>query len=117
MGSATPRDLIHKRDGPSDMVDDRHISYLFPRHGHVLQQLQYSVWHVLESSEEGRRGGEPHTPAADPYPKVHSLVVSELAVGHVAMITDDLPHMLWGHVFLLSLHKSELALLTVTLGL
>ena len=36
---------------------------------------------------------------------------------HVAMISDDLPHMLRRHVLLLSLHEAELALLTVTLGL
>ena len=94
-GLSNPRDLIHKRDGPSDMVDDRHIWYLFPRHGHVLQQLQYSVWHAVDSSEEGRLGGEPHTPAADPYPKYTLLSMSELAVGHVAMITEDHAHMLW----------------------
>ena len=33
------------------------------------------------------------------------------------MITDDLPHVLRGHVLLLSLHKSKLSLLTVTLRL
>lgn len=50
-------------------------------------------------------------------PKVDSLVVSELPVGHIAMVTDNLPHVLRRHVLLLCLHESELALLAVPLRL
>lgn len=48
-------------------------------------------------------------------PEVDSLVVAELSVGHVSMITDDLPHVLRRHVLFLGLDKSKLSLLTVTL--
>ena len=46
-----PGYLIDKSDGSCDVVQSAHISDLLPRHGHVLQQLQYGVWHVLQSSE------------------------------------------------------------------
>ena len=43
--------------------------------------------------------------------------MAELAMRHVAMVSNDLPHMLWRHVLFLSLHEAKLALLAVTLGL
>ena len=48
-------------------------------------------------------------------PEVDSLVVPELAMCHVAMVTNDLPHMFGWHVFFLGFNKAELALLTVPL--
>lgn len=50
-------------------------------------------------------------------PKVHSLVMSELSVGHVTMISNDLPHMFWWHVFLLGFHKSKLSFFSIAFGL
>ena len=50
-------------------------------------------------------------------PQVDSLVIPELPMCHVAMVTDDLTHMLRGHVLLLCLHKPKLAFLTISLGL
>ena len=73
--------------------------YLFPRHWHVLQQFEQGVWHVLEC------------------PQVDSLVVAVLAAGHVSVVTDDLPDVLWRHVLLLGVHETELSLLSVSLGL
>ena len=45
-----PRDFIDECDCSSDVVYNFYISYLFPRHGHVLQKLQYGMWHVLQST-------------------------------------------------------------------
>lgn len=56
-----PGDLVDKCDGTCDVVDDGHISDLLPRHGHVLQQLEHSMRHVLKGTgrqeREGRGGG------------------------------------------------------------
>lgn len=41
----------------------------------------------------------------------------ELPVGHVPMVPDDLPHVLWRHVLLLRIHKAKLPLLGIALGL
>ena len=75
------------------------LSYLFPGHGHVFQQLEEGVRHVLEGAE------------------VDPLVVAVLAAGHVSVVTDDLPDVLWRHVLLLGVHETELSLLSVSLGL
>ena len=50
-------------------------------------------------------------------PQVHPLVVAELAVGHVAMVTNDFADVLWRHVLLLCLHKAKLAFLAVAFRL
>ena len=50
-----PGDLIDKRDRSSDVVDDRDVSDLLPRHWHVLKQLQYSMGHVLQCTVQGER--------------------------------------------------------------
>ena len=52
-----------------------------------------------------------------PLPQIHSFVISEFPVCHVSMVTDDLPNMLWGHVFLLCLDKPKFPFLGVPLGL
>lgn len=43
--------------------------------------------------------------------------MAKLPVGHVSMVSNDLPDMFWRHVFLLSIHKSKLALFRIALGL
>lgn len=43
-------------------------------------------------------------------PKVHPLVMTKFSVGHVAMVSDDLPDMLGWHVFLLCVNKPKLSL-------
>lgn len=43
--------------------------------------------------------------------------MAKLPVGHVSMVSNDLPNMFWGHVFLLSIHKSKLPLFRIALGL
>lgn len=43
--------------------------------------------------------------------------MAKLSVGHVAVVPDDLTDMLWGHVLLLSIHKTKLSLLRVALCL
>lgn len=50
-------------------------------------------------------------------PKVDSFVMTELPVGHVSMVPYNFAHMLWRHVLLLSVHKTEFPLLRVALGL
>ena len=50
-------------------------------------------------------------------PEVHPLVVAVLSAGHVAVVSDDLAHVLGRHVFFLGLHEPELPLLAVALGL
>lgn len=43
-----PGDLIDESDGPSDVVENLHISDLLPWHGHVFHQLQYCMRHILK---------------------------------------------------------------------
>lgn len=94
-----PRNLVDKGDGASDVVEYLDIADLFPGHGHVLHQLQHSVWHVLEST------------------KVNPLVVTVFTAAHVTVVANDLSHMLRRHVFFLSIDKTKFALLGVTFGL
>ncbi len=114
-----PGDLIDKGDGASDMIEAGDVSNLLPRHQHVLQKLQHRMRHVLEGPRGGEGGGirVEYKRAGSHLPQIDSLVISELPVGHVAMIADDLPHMLGWHVLLLRLHKPKLPLLAVSLGL
>ena len=44
-------------------------------------------------------------------PQVHTLVMTELAIGHVPVVPDDFPYMLRGHVLFLRVNKTKLALL------
>ena len=55
-GFGDPGDLIDEGDSSSDVVDDRDVSDLLPRHRHVLQQLQNSMRHVLQRSVEREKG-------------------------------------------------------------
>lgn len=50
-------------------------------------------------------------------PQVHPFIMPKLPVGHVSMVSDDLPDMFWRHVFLLRIHKSKLPLFGIALGL
>lgn len=50
-----PGDFIHKGNRSSDVVEDWHISDLFPGHGHVFQQLQNSMGHVLKGTVQEKR--------------------------------------------------------------
>jgi len=50
-------------------------------------------------------------------PKIHPLIIAELAVGHISVVPDDLTDMLRGHVLFLSLHKAKLSLFTVAFAL
>lgn len=52
-----------------------------------------------------------------PLPQVDALVVTELPIGHVAVVADDLPDVLGGHVLLLRVHETEFPLLRIALGL
>lgn len=49
--------------------------------------------------------------------QVDPFVMAKLPVGHVSMVSNDLPNMFWGHVFLLSIHKSKLPFFRIALGL
>ena len=70
------RSLVDEGDRAGDVVDHLAVANLLPRHRHVLQELEHRVRNKLESSE------------------VHPLVVAELARGHVAVVLDDLAHVL-----------------------
>ena len=50
------------------------IANLLPRHGHILEQFEHGVRHVLQGA------------------KVDALVVAELARRHVAVIGHDFAH-------------------------
>lgn len=50
-------------------------------------------------------------------PKVDPLIMTELSVCHVTMVTNDFAHVLWGHVFFLSIHKAKFPFLCITFGL
>ena len=61
---------------------------LLPGHGHVFHELDDGVRHKLERAQ------------------VHALVVAELAIGHVAVVRDNLAHVLRRHVLLLRVHHA-----------
>lgn len=50
-------------------------------------------------------------------PEVDSFVVSELPAGHVAVVPDDLTNVLRGQFHLISIDKTKLPLLAVSLHL
>ncbi len=60
------------------------MPYLFPGHGHVLHQLDDGVGHKLECAQ------------------IDTLVVTELAISHVPVVCNNLAHMLWRHVLLVT---------------
>ena len=71
-----------------------------------------------ESERSGGEERESEKKVGDSYsPQIHPLVIAELAVSHVAMVSNDLSHVLRRHILLLCLHKSELPLLAVPLAL
>ena len=49
-GLDDPGDLVDEGDGSGDVVEHVHVADLFPRHGHILHQLQNRMRHVLQSS-------------------------------------------------------------------
>ncbi|RUP50905.1 hypothetical protein BC936DRAFT_137165 [Jimgerdemannia flammicorona] len=75
-----PRDFVHKGDGAGDMVQDGDLANLFPRHRHVLQELEDGVGYIFERA------------------KVDALVVTVLFTRHVAVVFNDLANMLRRHV-------------------
>lgn len=50
-------------------------------------------------------------------PQINSLVVTELPVGHVPVVTDDLADVFWRHVLFLGVHEAKLSLLRIALCL
>ena len=62
--------LVHKCDSTRDMIECLHISHLFPRHGHIFQQLKDRVGNIFESAQ------------------VDSLVLTEALGRHVSMILN-----------------------------
>mmetsp|Transcript_33281 Transcript_33281/g.109100 ORF Transcript_33281/g.109100 Transcript_33281/m.109100 type:complete len:1053 (+) Transcript_33281:4096-7254(+) len=90
--------LCTERDGTTAVVDRPAIPDLLPWHGHVLEELVDGVRQVLQGAQ------------------VDALVVAELARRHVSVVLDNLTDVLRGHLFLLLLNHTELALLTVPLG-
>lgn len=118
-----PGYFVDKGDSSSDVVEHRHISDLLPWHWHVLKQLQHGMGHVLECPETRQDNSNIHTltcyseKCEIALPEVHSLVISKLSVCHVTVISNNLPDVLWRHIFLLSLHEAKLSLLAVALRL
>mmetsp|Transcript_28888 Transcript_28888/g.46177 ORF Transcript_28888/g.46177 Transcript_28888/m.46177 type:complete len:216 (-) Transcript_28888:40-687(-) len=96
-GFDDPGDLVYKCYRPRDVIQDLHVSNLLPRHGHVLQQLQHSMRHILER------------------PQIHPFIVAKLPVGHITVILHDLAQVLGGHVLFLDLDIPEFTLLPITL--
>mmetsp|Transcript_8070 Transcript_8070/g.26460 ORF Transcript_8070/g.26460 Transcript_8070/m.26460 type:complete len:204 (-) Transcript_8070:1442-2053(-) len=92
-------DLVDEGNGAGDVVQHLHVAHLLPRHGAVLQKLVHRVRHVLQSAE------------------VDAFVVFELLRRHVAVVLDDLAHVLRGHLLLVRVHEAELAARAVALGL
>ena len=111
-----PGYLIDECDSPCDMVECTNITYLLPRHGHILQVTW--AWHGACTWVPWRD----NTMTMGEYPDYHSpqvdtFVIPELPMCHVTMVTNNLPDMLRRHVLLLGLNKPKLSLLTVTLWL
>jgi len=88
--------IINKGDCSRDMVKDRYFSYLLhgisftppaispathlPRARNVLQKLHDSMRDIFQSSQ------------------VYTLIIPELLVGHISMILDNLPDVLWRQI-------------------
>ncbi len=83
-----------------------HNKRLSLSHTHTHKRLSLSHTHTHAHTH-------PHTNV----PEVDALVVSELPVGHVAVVADDFAHVRGRHVLLLHVDEAELALLCVALRL
>jgi len=86
--------LVHESDGPGDVVEDWNLAYLLPREGDVLEQLHNGMRNILQC------------------PEMNPFVVSELAIGHVAMILYDFAHMFRRHI-LYNTHINEACKLNI----
>jgi len=74
------RDLIHKGDGSSDVIEHWNLAYLLPREGDVFEQLHDGMGDILQRT------------------KMNSLVISELAIGHIPVVFYDFAHMFRRHI-------------------
>jgi hypothetical protein len=74
-------------------------------------EIQQRCEWCLKAVQQGVHA--PHLKSAE----VDAFVVTELPIGHVAVVLDDLAHVLGRHVLLLLVNKPKLALLRVPLGL
>ena len=83
--------LVHKCDGTRDVVQHWHLAHLLPGHRDVLQQLHHRMRDILESAQ------------------MHTLLGTELAIAHVAVVLDDLAHMLGRQLLLAGVDKRRLA--------
>jgi hypothetical protein len=66
--------LVDESDSSCDMVKRLHVTYLLPRHGHILQKFEDGVGNVFESSQ------------------INALVLAEAFGGHVSMVFDYFPN-------------------------
>ena len=93
------RDLVYKRQAAVHMVQHLDLTRRLPRHGHIFQQLQHSMWHELERTQ------------------ITPLVTAELLLRNISNVSYDLSQVLRGHVCFLCLDKASTALLCETLSL
>ena len=63
------------------MVESFNFAIVFPRHGHVFEELKNGVRHVFEGAE------------------VDAFVATELARRHVGMVTNYFAEVFWGKVW------------------
>lgn len=82
-----PRDLIHKGNRSSDMIEHLDVSYLLPRHGHVFQQFQDCVRCIFESA------------------KINTFVLTKSFARHISVVTNNFTQMIswelrlnWGFI-------------------
>mmetsp|Transcript_61033 Transcript_61033/g.143984 ORF Transcript_61033/g.143984 Transcript_61033/m.143984 type:complete len:850 (-) Transcript_61033:159-2708(-) len=93
------RDFVHERNSARKMIQHVHVANLLPRHGHILQKLEHSVWHVFQR------------------PEVHALVMAKLLARHVTVILDDLSQVLRREILLLRLNIPKFAFVSIALRL
>ena len=79
------RNLVDKRNGAGNVIQNLDVANLLPRHRHVFEKLQEGMRHKLQR------------------PQVDSLVAGKFFVCHVAVVADDLAYMLRRHGSLLGL--------------
>lgn len=103
------RHLVHESYGTGDMVQSGDFADLLHKVSfvdHCLPNIAYLpwTWNILQQLQDSVRDVFQRS-------KVHTLIIPELPVRHVAMILDDLSDMLWWEL----LHRNQ-RLFARTLG-
>ena len=75
-GLDNPRYFINKGDGTCNVVQDGHLTHLFPWHRYIFQQFQHGMWDIFKCTQ------------------MYTLFSAVFAVAHVTMILHNFANVL-----------------------